>query len=1219
MASSAQADAPFETVVFDSSARLSYSQPFFKEEAFNAVAIRSDRLIQGLQINFHPEYPFWEDVEFHDDGLGFERIVFTSQVHRAQLRLLSDDSHAAGNISVNFLSSASVLTSSEPDGSQQVAAATTAGGLKIVTRAQWGADESLRYWVPGESVGDASSGSSSGSSSASDPCRTVTATDANEVALLRTVDSAPTGELLTWPLQYSKNIRKIFVHHTDSDLKDLNGDNVLDSNDYKAMVRAIYRFHTVSRGWGDIGYNYIIDPAGTIYEGRFGGDRVVGAHAQCYNNGGLGIAIIGNYESKAIPDLALQSLVQLIAAKSAQYGIDPDGQSMFRGNLTENILGHRDVRATACPGAQLYAMLPVIRNRARLTLKTGQVNESDLTIEPVDYNAEWASQLPNLTLLPGERKTVQVQFKNTGKKSWDHNTWLYVYNNWNPQARVVSVLSDKTFVGADLEGEQVRPGEVGTFRIELEAGYTAGHYSFAVTPVVNGQFRIARSQSPISFSVAEPIFTYDVVASRLPSGKVYQGQSIAGSITLRNTGNVKWVNYGQHAIRLGTDWVRDRSSVLLKTNPTRLAYLKETEVKPGETGTFLFELSIPDRLTGRVIEHFTPVIEGVRWLENKQLSFTVDLVRPNHRAVWTDKITQLTLLPGERFPIDLTLKNQGDIAWTPETLRTYFTANGLTLFKDEWSPDEAVDPGRSVTSRFWVQAPYTAGTYFASIRSLFQYTPVSGGGGRVTVQVPAARVTARLVEQSTRAIKASLNQPVTVEVKLQNSGNIVWHKRGANAIYLAPSRPQDRKSTFYHDTWPNRFRAGAMTEEEVRPGETGTFRFKLYPSQIGTFQEYFQLVIEQVGWVPNSVVRWDVTVTAGSTAKTSEDSTAVTRYYRTPTVSTTPVKAPASPVTSTNSAKPTTPNSPTPTNPVVTPPVVSVPSTQSTPIRVLISYHDDFASLKADTAYRLVDLNQDVLFTVGAHTPVFVRLIAGDLHVELGGVVKTVSNGVRLEPDAGGIVEVVSMERRPSWDQTLNDNQFRGVMEIRPIDGRLHYINELPLEDYLKGLAEVSNGTPVEKQKAIAILARTYAQYYLSPDHRKFPGKPYDASDDPAIFQRYLGYGFEKRSPQFVQSLQSTQGLVVTYQGELIKTPYFSQSNGRTKSAEDVWGWKDTPYLQAVDDPYCAGRVQQGHGVGLSGCGAEGMANAGRTYQEIIQYYYQGVSIVKHSSLTINK
>ena len=79
----------------------------------------------------------------------------------------------------------------------------------------------------------------------------------------------------------------------------------------------------------------------------------------------------------------------------------------------------------------------------------------------------------------------------------------------------------------------------------------------------------------------------------------------------------------------------------------------------------------------------------------------------------------------------------------------------------------------------------------------------------------------------------------------------------------------------------------------------------------------------------------------------------------------------------------------------------------------------------------------------------------------------------------------------------------------------------------------------------------------------------------------------------------------------MAKTPYFNSSDGRTRSAEEVWDWKDTPYLKSVSDPFCKSDVLKGHGVGLSGCGAEGMAQMDWNYKKILKHFYRGVEIKK--------
>lgn len=201
---------------------------------------------------------------------------------------------------------------------------------------------------------------------------------------------------------------------------------------------------------------------------------------------------------------------------------------------------------------------------------------------------------------------------------------------------------------------------------------------------------------------------------------------------------------------------------------------------------------------------------------------------------------------------------------------------------------------------------------------------------------------------------------------------------------------------------------------------------------------------------------------------------------------------------------------------------------------------------------------------------------------------------------ADGILEISNLNRK--------DNKFRGIIEIRNINGKLTIINELPLEDYLKGIAEVPNDSHKEKIKTIIILARSYAAYYRDIA-RKFPGMPYDLDDDPAHTQKYLGYGFESRAGNVAAAVQETRGKIVTFEGQKVITPYFHQSDGRTRSAEEIWRWTDKPYLVSVPDAFCGTTELQGHGVGLSGCGATALAQQGKTAEEIIKYYYKGVEL----------
>jgi len=108
---------------------------------------------------------------------------------------------------------------------------------------------------------------------------------------------------------------------------------------------------------------------------------------------------------------------------------------------------------------------------------------------------------------------------------------------------------------------------------------------------------------------------------------------------------------------------------------------------------------------------------------------------------------------------------------------------------------------------------------------------------------------------------------------------------------------------------------------------------------------------------------------------------------------------------------------------------------------------------------------------------------------------------------------------------------YRGAVTCTIVNGVAALIDTLPLEDYMAGLAEEPDTEPAEKQKAFAVAARTYADYYLSPDHRKFPGMPYDGSDSPATFQDYKGLSFESGNPRWLQAVQATANMILTATG----------------------------------------------------------------------------------------
>ena len=218
-------------------------------------------------------------------------------------------------------------------------------------------------------------------------------------------------------------------------------------------------------------------------------------------------------------------------------------------------------------------------------------------------------------------------------------------------------------------------------------------------------------------------------------------------------------------------------------------------------------------------------------------------------------------------------------------------------------------------------------------------------------------------------------------------------------------------------------------------------------------------------------------------------------------------------------------------------------------------------------------------------------------------------------------LEIKSWERKPDWDSKniYNDNKFRGDLLVYINAWKLTVVNILPLWDYLKWLWEVSNTESEHKAKTIFTSARTYAYWYMT-QARKFPGETYDASDDPNVFQKYLWYSLEMRSPRLNKFLDETKNQIISYNWEIIKPWYSSQTSGKTLSYYEYCiqnneenfceeNQKKYPFLVWVQDPGSIGKTQYWHWVWVSWAGAKYFSDKWWNYNMIIWYYLPGVEI----------
>jgi hypothetical protein len=800
------------------------------------------------------------------------------------------------------------------------AAVTDNSNTKFFSRTSWGADESLRVKKNGN--GEPISGSAEEeaveSNAASEAYQKFLEDFKDELKITRRVEENEKGEKLIWPLEYPDKIRKIFVHHTASS-------NNLDNP--AQAIRDIYYWHTVSRKWGDIGYNYLIDQYGNVYEGRSGGESVVGAHVSRGNQGSIGIALLGNFQNEEISDFATDSLVDLIAEKAKSHKINPTGSSSFRGVDLPNIIGHRDYGKTACPGEKLYARLPEIRQM--VAKKTGVISDSP-DITTVSNKQKWAYKISTrpknaIQAFKGERFNFRLRLRNTGAETW--------YQGGGKNR--VTIANDKNELVGVLSESMVQSGEVGTFFISDITPEHEGDFTYRVRPVIDRKENFDNTHVVINLQITgEP---YKARITAVSDNRLFRpGETKLIWVEYQNQGSKTWNGYGDDGFKI--NYVKTFDMDIKRVS------LFPNAVRPGETG----------KLTMLVT---APLSEG-------------------QYPIRIQSFVEEKLLMKEFLNLPIVVSND------PSTQ----VPNPIEPNREEVkkAPQAPNVPLASANSQFIDRN--------IRIALSFKGNPLIGGNGPFDIYADSKKV-------------MSLDSGESVEVSV-NSAGFALNKNGQAISVTAPPR-----------------------------------------------------------------------------------------------------------------------------------------------------------------------------FIPGLQT----------------------------------ILEIKNFENRPAWNAKLNDNRYRGILEVINEDGVARVINELPMESYLRGLGEVSNSAHPEKAKALMVAARTYAYYYTEVD-RKFPGKSYDLDDNPDVSQKYLGYGLEVRSQNVVQAIKATEGEVVTYQGKLVKTPYFNQSAGRTLSAQEKWGWKDTPYLVSVADTYCKETQLLGHGVGLSGCGATGMAEAGKTYDEILKYFYTGIEISQRTN-----
>ncbi len=310
----------------------------------------------------------------------------------------------------------------------------------IVTRSQWGADESLRKGSPSYAT-----------------------------------------------------VRMAFIHHTVSG-------NIYGPGDSAALMRGIYAYHTKSLGWSDIGYNFLVDRYGTIFEGRYGGMTrgVIGAQVYGFNTGSTGISVMGTFTSVAPPAAARTALERLLAWKLGTHGLDPLGTAKLTCGATSKyksgatvtfpvIAGHIDANYTACPGEKFYPLLPAIRRGVAGRIQAPLVAKLSATETLISPNGDGAFD----TTVLGAKLSATADWELTVRDAAGETV-----ASWSGQGASAKVTWD----GSGTSGGTVPDGD---YTAQLDASSVLGEAfpaTMAIAVDTVGPHLSTAAASPASFS-----------------------------------------------------------------------------------------------------------------------------------------------------------------------------------------------------------------------------------------------------------------------------------------------------------------------------------------------------------------------------------------------------------------------------------------------------------------------------------------------------------------------------------------------------------------------------------------------------------------------------------------------------------------------------------------------------------------------------------------------
>lgn len=763
-------------------------------------------------------------------------------------------------------------------------------------------------------------------------------------------------------------------------------------------------------------------------------------------------------------------------------------------------------------------------------------------------------------LAPGASGEVRVTVKNTGEKSWKRTSADYVsLYHWDPTKKVErsSVLTHAQWDAPErpkrLPVEAVLPGGQLTWTFPIQAPSVSGAYTGNFIMAAEGvawlkgtQFRVDIRVQGAAASVTSGSSAPQPSAVTVPSNPATAANAASYVLDTSGTYQARIGNGG------GLSWTVEAGqdmSVLLAFVNTGAAPWPAY----GADAFQLMALDTNDRVRESVFAHpswnsksvLAPLVNRVSL--GGDASFSVKFRAPDTAGSYIERFSLVTA-SGKRVP--------GALIELPITVNpgSGFVATDVSDLTDA-SAASAPTPADTLPVVPVGADEALKATSFAS--SLFDLSLLGNGRQQITVG-------------------------------WRNAGTEEWKKVG---VRLVSSEPWVRASWLADPTWSN-----GMPPEGTISAKTGETAFHSFyvkaPPKRGTYLLKFRLFANGRP-VQGGDVQVTVRVTTDGAVPRPDSSSSPTPPK--PSVPSTPASPPLA-------AQPLTGDVSTlPSEPMIRAGIYQPPQGRLQVRSLLVG-----ADVRVGGS-SVCTLSVGQLVTISYDKATGVYTLTGD-----GGC----SGSSRLPyqvkaQDGSSPLEIADFVRPSTWISNATDNKFRGQLELRASNDQkeLWVINELPIEWYLKGIAETSNVSPAEFQRTLLVAARTYAMYHVNRQ-TKHANRGFTV--EATLDQLYRGYAIEQRAPNIAAAVDATRGQIVTHGGSLAITPYFSRSDGRTRSWGEVWaGGSNYPWLVSVPVPEDQGRTLWGHGVGMSASGALSMANNGKDYATILKHFYSGIEIMR--------